>query len=166
TQVGVFVPEYEKELIWENCGGREYHKAEQGDPTSDLEIERTQLSPVLTAGERGNENISQQICQHDKDHGEAAERAHFRDGTTLTRAKADEKNGDLSLETIEDSIGGLAANETEHGFSIVGVLRGTKINYCRAVTAEQEILQKNHDRRHGDGDTSVEKYEGQQHNNR
>src|SRR5438552_11602824 len=165
-QVGVLIPEHEKKLIGENCGGCDHDNAEQTNSASDLEVERPQLSPLLTAGERGDEDVSQPICEHDKDHGEAAKRAHFRNRTTLTREKADEKNGDLSLETIEDSIGGLAANETEHGFSIVGVLRGTKINYCRAVTAEQEILQKNHDRRHGDGDTSVEKYEGQQHNNR
>src|SRR5437764_12837118 len=166
NQVGVIDTEYKKELIWENCGGREYHKAEQGDPTSDLEIERTQLSPVLTAGERGNENISQQICQHDKDHGEPAERAHFRDRAALTREKADEKNGDLALKTIEDSVGGLAANETEHGFAIVGVLRRAKIDHPRAVTAEQKILQKNDNRRHGDGDASVQENEGQKHKNR
>src|SRR5438477_12479000 len=165
-QMGVLVPEYEKKLIGENCGGRDHHNAEQANSASNLEVERAQLSPLLTPGERGDENVSQQICEHDKDHGEAAKRAHFRNRTTLTREKADEENSDLSLETIEDSIGGLAADEAEHGFSIVGVLRGTKINYRRAVTAEQEILQKNHDRRHGDGDTSVEKYEGQQHNNR
>src|SRR6266513_6439001 len=160
-EVGVFVPEYEKELIRENGGGREYHKAEQSDPTSDLEIERTQLSPLVTAGERGNENISQQICQYDKDHGEPAERADFRDRATLTREKADKENSDLSLETIENSVGSLTANETEHGFAIVGVLRRAKIDHRRAVTAKQEILQKNHDRCHGDGDASVEKTEGQ-----
>src|SRR6266436_789734 len=165
-QVGVLIPEHEKKLIRENCGGGDHHNAEQANSASDLEVERAQLSPLLTAGERGDENVSQQICQHDKDHGEAAKRAHFCDRTTLTREKADEKNGDLSLETIENRIGGLASNETEHGVSIVGVLRSTKINYRRAVTAEEEILQKNHDCRYGDGDSSVEKYEGQQHNNR
>src|SRR5207248_5504179 len=153
-------PEHEKKLIGENCGGRDHHNAEQANSASDFEVERAQTSPLLTAGERGNENVSQQICQHDKDHGEAAERAHFRDRTTLTREKADEKNGDLSLETIEDSVGGLAANQTEHGFAIVGVLWRAKIDHRRAVTAEQEILQKNHPRRQGDGDASIEKNEG------
>jgi len=166
VQVRVFVPEYEKKLIGKNCGGRDHDKAEQANSASDLEIERAQLSPFLTAGERRNENISQQICQHDKDHGEPAERTHLRDRAALTREKADEKNGDLSLETIEDSVGGLAANETEHGFAIVGVLRRAKIDHPGAVTAEQEILRKNHDRRHGDGDPSVEKNEDQENKNR
>src|SRR6267143_4291749 len=161
-QVGVLIPEHEKTLIGENCGGCNHDNAKQANSAGDLEVERAQMSPLLTAGERRNENVRQQICQHDKDHGEAAKRAHFRNRTTLTREKADEENSDLSLDTIEDSIGGLAADEAEHGFSIIGVLRGTKINYRRAVTTEQEILQKNHDRRHGDGDSSVEKYEGQQ----
>src|SRR5437899_6779624 len=165
-QVGVLIPEHEKKLIGENCGGCGHDNAEQTNSPSDLEVERPQMSPLLTAGERRNENVSQQICEHDKDHGEAAKRAHFRNRTTLTREKADEENSDLSLETIEDSIGGLAADETEHGCSIVSILRGTKINYRRAVTAEQEILQKNHDRRHGDGDAGIEKNEGQQHNKR
>src|SRR6266436_1040669 len=165
-QVGVLIPEHEKKLIRESCGGCDHDNAEQANSASDLEVERPQLSPLLTAGERGDENVSQQICQHDKDHGEAAKRAHFRNRTTLTREKADEENSDLSLETIEDSIGGLAADETEHGCSIVGVLGRAKINHRRAVTAEQEILQKNHDRRYGDGDASVEKNEGQKHKNR
>src|SRR5213080_2193800 len=165
-QVGVLIPEHEKKLIRESCGGCDHDNAEQANSASDLEVERAQLSPLLTAGEGGDENVSQQICQHDKDHGEAAKRAHFRNRTTLTREKADEENSDLSLETIENSIGGLAADETAHGCSIVGVLRGTKINYTRAVTAEEKILQKNHDRRYGDGDSSVEKNEGQQHKNR
>src|SRR4029077_9434038 len=165
-QVGVFVSEHEEELVGENCGGRDHHNAEQANSASNLEVERAQLSPVLTAGESGNENISEQICQHDKDHGEPAECADFRDRATLTREKADEKNGDLSLETIEDSVGGLAANETEDGFAIAGVLRCAKINHPRAVTAEEEILQKNHDRRHGHSDASVEKNEDQKHKNR
>src|SRR6266403_865034 len=143
-QVGVLIPEHEKTLIGENCGGYDHDNAEQANSARDLEVERPQLSPLLTAGERGDENVSQQICQHDKDHGEAAKRAHFRNRTTLTREKADEENGDLSLETIEDSIGGLAADEAEHGYAIVGVLRRAKINHRRAVTAEEEILQKNH----------------------
>ena len=159
-QVRVFVPEHEKELVWENCGSRDHDKAEQANSASDLQIERAQLSPLPTAGERRNENISQQICQYDKDHGEPAERTHLRDRATLTREKADEKNGDLSLETIEDSVGGLAADETEHGFAIVGVLRRAKIDHRCAVTAEHEILRKNYDGRHGDGDASVEKNEG------
>src|SRR5438477_1494824 len=165
-QVGVLIPEHEKKLIRESCGACDHDNAEQANSASDLEVERAQLSPLLTAGERGDENVRQQICQHDKDHGEAAKRAHFRNRTTLTPEKADEENSDLSLETIENSIGGLAADETAHGCSIVGVLRGTKINYTSAVTAEQEILQKNHDRRYGDGDAAVEKNEGQQHKNR
>src|SRR5438132_6925610 len=155
VKVIIFVAEYKKELVWENCGGREYHKAEQGDPTSDLEIERAQFPPLLTAGERGNENVSQQICQHDKDHGEPAERADFRDRTTLTRENADEKNGDLSLETIEDSVGGLAANQTEHGFAIVGVLWRAKIDHRRAGTAGRGILRKNYYPRQGGRDTSI-----------
>src|SRR5437763_7318939 len=165
-QMGVLVPEYEKKLIGENCGGRDHHNAEQANSASNLEVERAQLSPLLTAGEGGDENVSQQICQHDKDHGEAAKRAHFRNRTTLTREKADEENSDLSLETIENSIGGLAADETEHGFAIVGVLRRTKINHRRAVMAEAAILQKNHDCRYGNGDAGVEKNEGQKHKNR
>src|SRR6266403_2177374 len=150
-QVGVLIPEHEKTLIGENCGGYDHDNAEQANSASDLEVERPQLSPLLTAGERGDENVSQQICQHDKDHGEAAKRAHFRNRTTLTREKADEENSDLSLETIENSIGGLAADETEHGFAIVGVLRGTRINCHSAVTAKQEVLQKNHNFCYGAG---------------
>src|SRR5438552_15474308 len=155
-QVGVLIPEHEKKLIGENCGGCDHDNAEQTNSASDLEVERPQLSPLLTAGERGDENVSQQICQHDKDHGEAAKRAHFRNRTTLTREKADEENSDLSLETIENSIGGLAADETAHGCSIFGILRSTKLNYTRAVPSEEKISQKNHDRRYGDGDSSVE----------
>src|SRR4029077_7166479 len=127
-QVGVLIPEHEKKLIRENCGRCDHDNAEQANSPSDLEVERSQLSPLLTAGERGDENVRQQICEHDKDHGEAAKRAHFRNRTTLMREKADEENSDLSLETIENSVGHLAADETEHGFSIVGVLRDTKIN--------------------------------------
>src|SRR6266446_6769456 len=154
-QVGVLVPEHEKKLIGENCGGGDHHNAEQANSASDLEVERAQLSRLLTPGERGDENVSQQICQHDKDHGEAAKRAHFRNGTTLTREKADEENGDLSLETIEDSIGGLAADETEDGFAIVGALRRAKINHRRAVTAEHEIEERGNGDRCHEGETTT-----------
>src|SRR5436305_11241327 len=165
--MGVFGPEHEQELLGENASAHDHNDAEQSNATNDLEIERSQMPRFLTSGEGGNKNVTQQIRDYDKDHGQPAKRPYFRDGAGLTCEKTDEENGDLSLETIEDSVGGLAANKPMHGAAILGVLRRAEIDHSRAVTAEQKILQHNYDGSDRDSNAGIEKkYEGKQYKNR
>jgi len=119
-EVGVFVPEYEKELVWENCGGRDDHKAEQSDPTGDFEIERAQLSALLTAANAGTKMLDSKFASTTKIIASRPARPTSATELLWTREKADEENSDLPLETIENSVGSLTANETDYGLRSSG----------------------------------------------
>ena len=95
-------PRTKRNSLGKNAAAQTTSRLKPPTRADDGGILPAQFPLLLTARKRGNENVGEKIVDHDKDHGQPAERADFRDRTGLTREKTDEKNGDLSLETKKD----------------------------------------------------------------
>ena len=95
-----------------------------------------------------------------EDHGEAAERAHFRDGAGASAEEADEENRDLALQTKEDGVGRLVFDEADHGAAIVVVFRRVEIDNGGDVAAGEPILEHEGGGADEDGEAGIQKNEG------
>src|SRR3984893_5501375 len=97
------------------------------------------------------------MAEDGKNHRQSPERAHFGDRARAAGEETDEKNRDLSLQTIEKSIGGEVSNEPKHGGAILGVFGSVQINDTSHVLSEHGVLQEQRRRGDGHGDAGIEK---------
>ncbi len=163
--MGVFVSEDEEKLVWKKGRATNDKQTEPADSADDAGILPAEFPRILTASEGGNEDVGEKIVDHDKDHGETAERADFGNRTGLTSEETDEDNGDLPLKAEEDRVRGLIANEPNDGVAILGIFRRIHVNHGADVTAEHQVLNENGETTDGDGDSGVKENKHEQDQN-
>src|SRR5207249_11873358 len=116
---------------------------------------------VLTAGKGRNENVRKKIIDHEKNHGQTAERADFRDRTRVMTEEADQKNRDLSLKAKEDRIRRLVANKPKHCVSVFRVVGCVQVDHTGDISAQHEILNKDREGADCDSYSGIEEKEHQ-----
>ena len=71
--------------------------------------------------------------------------------------KADEKNGDLALQTIEDSVRGQLSDKAKHGDSVLIVFGCIEIDDPCHIFSEHGVLQKERCRGNRDSHSGIQK---------
>src|SRR3984893_1287748 len=97
------------------------------------------------------------MAEDGKNHRQSPKRAHLGDRARATGKEADEKNRDLSLQTIESSISGEFSYKTKHGVAILSVFRSVQIDDASHVLSKHGVLQEQRRRGDGDGHAGIEK---------
>src|SRR3984893_18596577 len=103
-EVGVCAAKNKEKLVRKNFRAAQNKQTERAYAANDCRIKPAQFPCALAASECRNENVGKKITEHRKNHRQSPERAHFGDRARAAGEKADEKNRDLSLQTIENSI--------------------------------------------------------------
>ncbi len=156
-EVGVFAAKNKEKLVRKNFRAAQNKQTERAYGANDCRIKPAQFPCALAASECRDENVGKKITEHRKNHRQSPERAHFSDRARAAGEKADEKNRDLSLQTIENSIGGEFSNKTKHGGAILGVFGRAQIDDTSHVLSEHGVLQEQRRRGDGDGHAGIEK---------
>src|SRR5206468_2428290 len=120
-QMGVTISENQEELFGEKRCAGEHDCAEDDHAASDRGVKKAQLRFILTTRECRHENIREHVHQDGENHGETSESADFSNRGGLAREKTDEEDGDLSLETIKDRVGGQAFDQANDFLSVFGI---------------------------------------------
>jgi hypothetical protein len=159
--VSVFVAENKKELLWKNGGGCDDNKAKAGDDTDDFKIKRAQTASILATREGRDEDVGEEIGQDGEDHGETAQGADLGHGACAMSEEANEEDCDLSLNAVEDGVGRLAADESEHGGAVARMLRRIKVDDAGTVATQQKVLNEDDSSGNSDGHSGVQEKESE-----
>src|ERR1700737_5272818 len=148
-EVGVFAAKNKEKLVRKNFRAAQNKQTERAYAANECPIKTAQFPCALAASECRKKNVGKKITEHRKNHRQSPERAHFGDRARAAGEKADEKNRDLSLQTIENSIGGEFSDKAKHGGAILGIFGRVQIDDTRHVLSEHGVLQEQ--RRRGGG---------------
>src|ERR1700730_4342238 len=141
-QMSVFVSKDKKKLRRENRGCDDDDKTKECDAAHDGGVKPAQSMSILTTRESRHKNVGEKIGHDGEDHSEPAECTNFRDGVCPERKEANQKNGDLSLDAIKDSVRGEMLGQANDFMSIFQVFSRAEIDHVTDVVAQHDILQK------------------------
>ena len=160
------VPEDEKKFVRQEDRPGQDDEAETDHAAGDAGVEPAQLARLLAARESGGKDVGDEVAEDRENHRETPERADFGDRPGAAAKEGDEKNGDLPLETEEDRVRSLVANEADHRLAIGGVFLRLQIDHGAGVAPEEKILQEKSARTDEGGHAGIEKNKGEREQDR
>src|ERR1700693_4253770 len=105
-QMKLTISENKEELFGKKCGRGEDSGPKKCNAARNQQVQRAQFSFVVAPREGRYKDIRQHVHHHGKDHCQATKRPNFGNGIGAAPKKAEEKDGDLSLKTVENRAGG------------------------------------------------------------
>src|SRR5262245_24792562 len=117
----ISVSQDKKKFAGQESGGAEDEQAKTHHAPGDPSIQPAQFPRLLTASKGRCKNVINKVAKNGKDHSEAAECPDFGHGLGAMAKDRDKQDGDLALQTEEDCVGRLVADETYHRPAVIGI---------------------------------------------
>ena len=135
-QMRIPVSEDKKKFVRQKSRAAEDEQTETRHAADDSGVEPAQFPRLLAAGKGGRENVRDQIAENGKDHGEPAERPDLRHRSRAMAKDRDQQDRDLALQTKENRVRRLVANEPDHRLAVLGIFLRLQIDDVAGVTTQ------------------------------
>ena len=153
-------PKNKKKFVRQKGRGAEDEQTETRHAADDSSIKPGQFPRLLTAGKGGCKNVGNKIAEDGKDHGEAAECPDLGHGSRAMAKDRDKQDRDLALQTEEDRVRRLVADETNHRPAVIGIFLCLQIDDVAGVATQHEVLQQKSARTDHGSDAGIKENEG------
>src|SRR5262245_22511919 len=138
----ISVSQNKKKFVRQKGRGAEDEQAETRYAAGDSSIQPAPFPRLVTACKGRGKDVSNKIAKDGKDHGKAAECPDLGDGSSAMAKDRDKQDRDLALQTEEDRVRRLAADETSDRSAVIGIFLRPQIDDVAGVAAQHEVLQQ------------------------